>query len=189
MQFTSHSADSRSMKCPLSIAPLIVAGLLLAGCDSGVFDDEAARALIESTKLKLSGEQVMVTPEQILCGQKKGLWIIDQTDGGNALGRLEAPGRDLLFGDDVRMGDHKFTNPYVQLRGDFDVKIKKFVKMTEENADVKVVEAKLGVIVKHECFPEPLPLLGIDRGDFSEEAAPRVRLRQHNGWTTDQVLH
>lgn len=177
------------MKSSFRIAPLLVAGLLLTGCDSGVFDDEAAQALVESSKLALSGEQVLITPEQILCGEKKGLWIIDQTDGGNALGRLEAPARDLLFGDDVRMGDHKFTNPYIQLRGDFDVKIQKFIKVTDENPDVKVVEAKLGVIVKHECFPQPLPLLGIDRGDFSEEAAPRVRLRQHNGWRTDQVLH
>jgi hypothetical protein len=177
------------MKSSFQSASLALAGLLLTGCDSGVFDDAAAQSLIESSKLPLSGEQVLITPEQILCGEKKGLWIIDQTDGGNALGRLEAPGRDLLFGDDVRMGDHKFTSPYVQLRGDFNVKIQKFIKLTDENADVKVAEAKMGVILKHECFPAPLPLLGIDRGDFSEEAAPRVRLRQHNGWATDQVLH
>ena len=177
------------MKSALQIALLLVAGLLLSGCDSGVFDDAAAQALIESSKLALSGEQVQLTPDQVLCGEKKGLWIINQADGGNALGRLEAPGRELLFGDDVRMGDHRFTNPYVQLRGDFDVKIQKFVKMTDQNADVKVVEAKLGVVINHECFLEPLPLMGIFRGDFSEEAAPRIRLRQHNGWTADQVLH
>lgn len=177
------------MRFLFQVGVVVAAGMLLAGCESGVFDDQAAQALIESSKLALSGEQVLLTPEQVLCGEKKGLWLIDQTDGGNALGRLEAPARELLFGDDVRMGDHKFTNPYIQLRGDFDVKIQKFIKLTEENAYVKVVEAKLGVIVKHECFPQPLALLGIDRGDFSEEAAPRIRLRQHNGWRADQVLH
>jgi hypothetical protein len=189
VQLQRNSADSQGMKFQWQTAVLALAGLLLTGCESGVFDDAAAQVLIESSKLALSGEQVLLTPDQIICGEKKGLWIIDQTDGGNPVGRLEATGRALLFGDDVRMGERKFSNPYVQLRGDFDVKIQKFIKMTDESANVKVAEAKLGVIVKHECFAKPLPLLGIDRGDFSEDAAPRIRLRMRNGWTTDEVLH
>jgi hypothetical protein len=189
VQLRPHSADSFCMKSQLQIAVLALAGLSLAGCESGVFDDAAAQSLIESSKIPLSGEQALITPEQVLCGEKKGLWIIDQRDGGGALGRLTDAGRALEFGDDVRMGDYRFTNPTVQLHGNFNVKVQKFVKLTDENPTVKVAEAKLGVIVKHECFEKPLSLLGIDRGDFSEEAAPRVRFRQHNGWTPDQILH
>jgi len=177
------------MKSLFPVASLLLSGLFLTGCDSGVFDEVAAQGVIEATKLQLSGEQVLVTPDQVLCGEKKGLWTVDQIDGGGAIGRLTEAGRALDFGDDLRMGDHKFSNPYIQLHGYFNVKIQKSGKLTDENADVKILEAKTGVLVKHECFEKPLPLLGIDRGDFSEDAAPRIRLRQHNGWTADQVLH
>jgi hypothetical protein len=177
------------MKFPFQIAALALAGISLAGCDSGVFDNEAAQGLIESSKLQLSGEQVLVTPEQVICGEKKGLWLIHQMEGGGAVGRLTEAGRALEFGDDVRMGNHKFSNPSIQLHGSFNVKVQKFVQMTDEKADAKIAEVKLGVVVKHACFEKPLTLLGIDRGDFSEEAAPRVRLRQRNGWMADQILH
>jgi hypothetical protein len=164
--------------------------LVVTGCgDSGVFDQPQAQAVIESAKIPLSSEQVLVTEQQILCGEKKDLWTVDQMEGGGALGRLSEAGRALGFGDDVRMGDRKFTGPYVQLRGDFKVKVQKFLQMTDQGTDAKIVEAKLGVVVKHECFPKPLALLGIDHGDFSEDTAPRIHLRQRNGWTADQVLH
>jgi hypothetical protein len=177
------------MKSPFRIAALALAGLLLTGCESGPFDDQAAQALIDSLQARLEWRTSLGRPRRVLCGEKKGLWTIDQQDGGTPIARLEAPGRALPFGDDVRMGDHRFTDPYVQLHGDFNVKVKKLVKMTDENASTKTVEANVGVIVKHECFKKPLPLLGIDRGDFSQDAAPRIRLRQHNGWTVDQILH
>jgi hypothetical protein len=172
------------MKLTFQMASLLFMLLVLVGCgDSPVFDQSAAQAVIESTKLPLSSEQ------EILCGEKKGLWTVDQLEGGGALGRLSEAGRALGFGDDVRMGDRKFASPYVQLQGNFNVKVQKFLQMTDQGVDVKIVEAKVGVIVKHECFPKALALLGIDHGDFSEDTAPRIHLRQHNGWTADQVLH
>ncbi len=177
------------MKLELQIAVVTLAALSLAGCDEAVFDNGAAQGVIESAKLPLSGEQALISPDQILCGQKKGLWIIDQRDGGGALGRLTDAGRALAFGDDIRMGDGKYTQPYVQLGGSFAVKVQKFVQLSDETPNAKIAEAKLGVIVKHECLEKPLPLLGIDRGDFSEDANPRVRLTHRNGWIADQVLH
>lgn len=161
----------------------------LAGCGDDVFRPEDAQSTIESGNLSLNGEQVLLSPSEVTCGEKRGLWIVSQIDGGGAVGRLTGEGRDLGFGDDVRMGDRKYSNPYIQLRGSFPLKVQQITSMVDENPDVKVIEAKAGVVISHSCFPKPLPLLGIARGDFSEDAAPRIRLRHHNGWTADQILH
>jgi hypothetical protein len=164
-----------------------VAAALLAGACSG---GEAYPAeIIEARPLALSGEQALLTPDQVTCGEKRGLWLVSQIDGGGAIGRLTGAGQALNFGDDVRMGDRRFPNPCVQLRGDFPVKVKKVLSVQDETPEVRIVEAELGAVVKHECFSAPLPLLGIDRGDFSPEAAPRIRLRQRRGWQVDQILH
>jgi hypothetical protein len=177
------------MKSRFKIMIVLAGGLFMASCDDGVFDDEAAQGVIQASKLQLSGEQVLLTPDQVNCGEKKGLWTVDQIDGGGAIGRLTDAGRALAFSDDVRMGDRRFTGATVQLHGEFNVAVKKINSVTDESANVKNVDAKLGVIVKHDCLAKPLPLLGIDRGDFSEDASPRIRLRQRNGWTVDQILH
>ena len=149
----------------------------------------AAAWLIDSSTVKLGGEQVLISPDQISCGERKGLWVVDQQESGEGIGRLQPAGRALMFSDDVRMGDHRFSNPYVQLRGTFDVKVSKIVTIADENESSKVIEVKLGIIVKHPCFTEPLPLLGIDRGDFSQDAPPRLLLKMKGDWTVDQVLH
>ena len=65
-----------------------------------MFDQEAAQELVESSKIPLTGELVLITPDEILCGEKKGLWVIQQSDSGNALAELQAPARKLLFNDD-----------------------------------------------------------------------------------------
>jgi hypothetical protein len=170
-------------------AAVAIVGLVLTACDDGVFDAEAAQGVIESTKLPLSGEQVLVTTEQVTCGEKKGLWIVDQLEGGGAIGRLTDAGRALQFGDDIRMGDHKFSLPYTQLSGAFDVRVQKMNSLTDESPEAKIADASLGVVVTHDCFAQPLRLLGVDRGDFSEDVSPRIRLRRRNGWAVDSILH
>ena len=177
------------MKLPFQIASVIFAGLFLTACEEAIFDNEAAQGVIEAAKIPLGGEQVILTPEQITCGEKKGLWEVDQIDGAGAIGRLTDAGRKLEFGDDIRMGDRRFSGPYTQLSGSHSVKVQKVTSMVDENPDGKVVTAKLGVVFEHECFTKPVALLGIDRGDFSEDAEVRVRLRNRGGWKVDSVLH
>ena len=190
LKLSRRPVDNYCMKCSFQLVCLTLAGLCLTGCDSGVFDEGAAQGVIESGKVQLNSEVVLLTPAQVTCGEKKGLWIVDQLEGGGgAIGRLTDSGRALNFGDDVRMGDRRFTNPYVQLNGSFALKVKKVDNMTDDGVDAKIVEAKAGVVIDHECFDKPLPLLGIDRGDFSEDADPRFHLQQRNGWTMDQLLH
>lgn len=177
------------MKLWIQLAAVLASLLLQTSCEDEYFDDDTARIVIEKDKLPLSGEQVFLTPDQVICGEKKGLWLIDQLDSGGGIARLTSQGRALEFGDDVRMGDHKFTNPYVQLQGKFPVKLEQVKKVTDQGTDAKIVEARIAVIVNHECFEQPLRLMGIERGDFSEDALPRVRLRLRGAWTADKVLH
>jgi hypothetical protein len=180
------TADGESVMSGKNRTWLLAAALAAGGCGAGELD---LAGIIEARPLPLISEQALLTPEQVTCGEKKGLWTVDQIDGGGAIGRLTPAGQALGFGDDVRMGDRRFPNPYAQLRGDFQLKVKKVLAVTDENPDVKVVEVQAGVVVPHECFSSPLPLLGVEGGDFSPDAAPRIRLRQHDGWTADQVLH
>jgi len=177
------------MKPLFLFAVVLLNGLVLTGCEEAVFDSEAAQGLIESSKLTLSGEQVLVSPDQIVCGEKKGLWIVDQMDGYGAIARLTDAGRALHFGDDIRMGERKFKDPYTQLQGDFTVKVQKVHGLTGEKPDEKIAEVAIGVVIDHECFAKPLALMGIDRGDFSEDVSPRIRLRQRGSWAVDQILH
>jgi hypothetical protein len=115
--------------------------------------------------------------------------VVDQIESGGAVGRLTDAGRALHFGDDIRMEDGKFSGPYSQLSGTFRVKALKIEEITGDQPDLKIVDAKIGVVIDHPCFTKPLPVMGIDRGDFSEDTAPRLRMRQKGDWLVEQVLH
>jgi hypothetical protein len=175
------------MRLSFNIVTLLSLALLLSGCEDGPFDLEAAQGAIEGTMVALTGEQVMVTYDQVTCGAKKGLWSAPQTGGG--LARLTAAGSQLNFSDDVRLSDQHFTQPVVQLRGNFRLKVLKLVAMKDESPNAKIVEAQLGAVIDHECFGQPLTLLGIDRGTFSQDTNPRVRLRLRGDWVPDAILH
>ena len=178
------------MKRLFQITAVLVAGLALTACDDDIFDELSAQQILdEGGKIPLRGEHVILTPDQVTCGEKKGLWIVDQLDSGDAIARLTAAGRALQFGDDIRMGDRRFSGPYTLLAGAFEVRVEKIDKITDEKPNAKIVEAKVGVKIEHECFTRPVPLLGINRGDFSEDADPRFRLRQKSDWVVEAVLH
>jgi hypothetical protein len=179
------------MKRLFQITAVLVAGLALTACDDDIFDELSAQQILdEAGKIQLRGEQVILTPDQVTCGEKKGLWVVDLMDSGDYIARLTAEGRALQFGDDIRMGDRHYSGPYTQLSGALEVHVNRIDKITDEKPNAKIVEAKVGVKIDHECFKEhPLPLLGIVRGNFSEDADPRFRLRQKSDWVVEQVLH
>ncbi len=177
------------MKLRLPILAVLVAGLLTTACGDDTYDEGDAKQTVENGKITLSGELVIVTPDQILCGEKRGLWNVDQLDSGGAIARLTAAGQALKFAEDIRMGDGRYSGPYTSMRGSFPVKVTKLDKVIDEKPDVKVVEGKMGVVIENECFDKPVNLLGINRGDFSEDFPPRVRLVNHGNWAVDQLLH
>jgi hypothetical protein len=163
----------------------VLAMSLLTGCADAPFDIEAAHSTIESQPLALSGEHVVLNGEQIACGARKGLWTVSEDIG---LARLSAEGQ-ALFGDDVRLRGKDTPGGTTPLRGTFPIKVFSIESLKDNAIGVKIAEARVGVVLAHSCFPDPIPLLGIYRGNFSDEAAPRLRLEEAQGWAAVAVLH
>lgn len=161
----------------------VLAFVALAGCHGS-----DPQAIIEARKVNVSGEQVAITPDQVLCGEKQGLWKIEQQNSG-ALGRLTAEGRALGFGDDVVMGDTHFRDPFAMVSGPQQLKVAKVTQVTEEDASSKTVTASIGVAIKHSCFANPLPMHGAEGGAFSQDVEVRVHLRNQSGWEVDSIRH
>src|SRR3569832_929654 len=131
------------MKRFFQIAVVVVAGLVVTACDDELYDDVWAQQLLnEAGKIPLSGEHVILTPDQVACGAKKGLWVVDLLDTGDYIARLTPAGRALQFGDDIRMGVRRFSGPYSLLTGSLEIKVEKVDKIIAEKPDSKIVEAK-----------------------------------------------
>ena len=46
------------------------------------------------------------------------------------------------------------------------------------------------VIIPHMCFPDPLPLLGVRKGRFSQDVHPVMQFRLLNdGWHFGKLVH
>jgi hypothetical protein len=60
----------------------------------------------------------------------------------------------------------------------------------DEGSDGRLVEGKLLVIIPHMCFPDPLPILGVRKGRFSQDALPVLEFRLLNdGWHFSKLVH
>ncbi|MEO8097096.1 MAG: hypothetical protein ABI811_05300 [Acidobacteriota bacterium] len=168
---------------------LVPLALLLSACEAGPFDGSQAHGVLQSKPMELDGEQVVITPEQITCGEMKELWTVDQVGSSGAIGRLSAAARKLQFSDDIRMGDPAFRNPYVQVKGTFDVEVKSVAELIDIDPQTKEIEAIMGVKINHPCFTSPLPLMGVRHGVFSQTTNPRFLFKLRNGWTVEKILH
>jgi hypothetical protein len=160
--------------------------LLLTGCGQSGGANWAQ--LIQSAPVHLDAEYVVLTQKQVDCGAKEDLWDPPATGGARSTARLTQKGRDLKFSDDVSIGDMKF--PYVQVRGDFTLSAE--IQSDREGPDpqTRLVEAKLGVPIQHSCFPNPLPMMGVRKGNFSQDDSPQVLLRNvNNVWSFDRIQH
>jgi hypothetical protein len=166
-----------------SIAILIIC---LSGCASPGFDEGAVKGLLESTPLTVSTEEVTLTPSQADCVLQNELW--EQPNGNTA--RLTQKGRDLKFTDDLRFGDPDMRLPFTQVTGTFPVSVSDVSKLRDTDGGMKLADVKLGVVITHECFTSPLPLMGIKKGKFSP-AAPVVFRFQGSGkdWSLDKLMH
>jgi hypothetical protein len=164
-----------------------LACLTLAGCGGGGFDPNG---ILESHPLRLDGEQVMLNGDELDCGAREELWNINPTGEGTAVARLTQKGRDLQFGDDVRIGEPGIPAPYAQLRGSFSVKVLQVGTIHDDDAFTKRADAKVGVRIDHPCFQNYLPvLMGIRHGQFSASTNPIFRFKMDGEWMMDQILH
>jgi hypothetical protein len=175
------------MKSLLTVAVFLLA---LAGCGSSEFDAGTAQEVLQAAPVGLQGEQILLTGEQVVCGDKEGLWHLTSLGAGRAIGRLTEKGRALQLSDDVRVGDAGAPGPVVQVTGRLPVRVQRIAVMKNENQRNKIIEARTTVVLEHPCFREPPVLLGVSNGQFSSSANPRFRLRRHDDqWTFDALLH
>ena len=166
-----------------SITILAVAGL--SSCSTPGFDSDAVKGMLESTPLELSNEQVVISDTQLECGTKNELW--DPPNGNVA--RLTQKGRDLHFTDDIRLNDPEIHVPYTQVNGKFPVQVADSSKIRDTPGG-KLADVRLGIMVAHECFTSPLPLMGIRRGKFTPEAPVVFRFKgSDKDFTFDKLMH
>lgn len=165
------------------------ATIFLTGCgSSGDFNYGKVKSIIEASPVRLDAEYVMLSQGEVDCGVQNDLWDAPSDAGGHTVARLSQKGRDLKFGDDVDLSD--LPRPYVQIRGDFSLAVAEITadKDSPETGS-KLVEAKVGVPFQHSCFPNPLPLMGVKKGNFRQDVSPVVLFRFNNGWYLDKFVH
>jgi hypothetical protein len=145
-----------------------------------------------SGPIHLDAEQVSMTLSQFECGVQNDLWDPPgpPSAGQRTSARLEQAGRDLHFDDDVVVTELGSHQPYVQVRGDFMLQLADGPTVRDDGSDGRLVEGKLMVIVPHSCFSDPLPVLGVRKGRFSEDVQPVMQFRLLNdGWHFTKLVH
>ena len=169
----------------LLISTAIFTVIGLSGCSAPGFDSDAAKGILEGAPIELASEQVLITDGQLECGAKNDLW--DPPNGNVA--RLSQKGRDLKFNDDVRLNDPEIHMPYVQVSGKFQVRVSDVSKIRDTD-EGKLADVRLGIVMPHECFATPLPLMGVKKGKFTPEAPVVFRFRgSEKEFTLDKLMH
>jgi hypothetical protein len=165
-----------------------IAWILTTACGSDSFNYGKVGGIIQGAPMRLDAEYVMLSPALVDCGVQADLWDPPTESGGRSTARLTQKARDLKFADDVSIGDMK--TPYVQIRGEFTL-VAVDVQSDREgpDKDSKFVDVKLGVPITHSCFPNPLLMMGVRKGNFTQDYAPVLLFRYNNGWYIDRIMH
>jgi hypothetical protein len=174
-----------SMMSRLILPLLAMISICLTGCGSSDFDNDAVKGLLEGAPLAVASEQVVLTDGQVNCGAQNDLW--DPPNGNIA--RLTQKGRDLKFTDDVRVNDPDIHQPFTQVSGTFPVQVSEVTKLREDNG-AKLADVRLGVVIAHECFTSPLPVMGVRKGKFTPEAPVVFRfVGSGKEYSLDKLIH
>jgi|HubBroStandDraft_4_1064222.scaffolds.fasta_scaffold328688_2 hypothetical protein len=167
--------------------------VVLTGCRaSSDFNEDVAKNTIESAPVKLEGEQVTFTDQQIQCGTRGEYWDTPVSlSPDHSTAHLTDKGRNLKFNDDVIMQDSTSHVPYVQVRGDFPLQVDSITSIKDgEDKTTKLAEAKVGVKIDDACFQSPLPLMGVKHGNFSSDSPVVFRLHfDESGWHVNGIVH
>jgi hypothetical protein len=160
-------------------------------CGPNDFNYGKVRNIIEGNPMRLDAEYVMLSQSQYECGVQNDLWDPPSPPllpGQSGTAHLTQMGRDLKFSDDVMLGDKRY--PYVQIRGDFNLFVNEITSDRGGSDEFqRFVETKLAVVIQHTCFPTPLPLMGVRKGQFSQDYSPVLEFRYNNGWSIERVVH
>jgi len=179
------------MSCYRPFVVLIVLAVFCAGCSKD-FNGERVKSTLEAQPVNLDGEQVSLTGPQVECGVENELWERpSQVSQERTTARLSQKGRDLKFNDDVVYQDPNYRQPYVQVRGEFMLLVDDVPSIRDGDNGTKVVETKTLVKIQHSCFPNPLPLMGIKKGNFSPDTPVKFQfhMNEDGSWKVDQLVH
>jgi hypothetical protein len=161
----------------------------LAGCGSpSDFSWGKVSGILQGNPVKLDAEYVMLSPGEVECGVQNDLWEAPASNSSRATARLTQKGRDLKFSDDVSIGDMR--RAYVQVRGEFSLGgVDVSADHDGPEAGTRVVDAKVGVIVPHSCFSNPLQVMGVKKGNFTQDSPPVLLFRLTNNWEFEKFVH
>jgi hypothetical protein len=185
-----HVGFGKGVRITLILA--VLSGLaMVQSCGPNDFNYGKVRNLIEGNPLRLDAEYVMLSQVQYDCGIQEDLWEPPShalLPGERGTARVTQKGQGLKFSDDVMLGEKRY--PYVQVRGDFNMFVNE-ITSDHGGADEfqRFVEAKVAVVIQHTCFPIPLPLMGVRKGEFSQDYSPVLEFRYNNGWSIERVVH
>lgn len=193
MQVSRNNRHLRFLKVArialrLAVLPALA---MVQSCGPNDFNYGKVGNLIEGSPMRLDAEYVMLTQAQYECGLREDLWeppshAIVQGQSGTA--RVTQKGQELKFSDDVMIGDKRY--PYVQIRGDFSLHVNEITSDRAGSDEFqRFVETKIGVVIPHSCFTTPLPLMGVRKGQFSQDYSPILEFRYNNGWSIEKIVH
>lgn len=171
----------------------VALAMVLAGCGQGDFNYGKVGHLVEGSPIRLDAEYVMLNNDQVNCGVQEDLWDspppFKGIQGERAVARLTDKGRNLKFSDDVQIGDMR--QPYAQVRGDFNLQAVDIMSDHDgPQPGTKLVDVKIGVKIDHTCFPNPVPMMGVRKGNFTQDYAPVLEFRfNNNGWEFEKFVH
>jgi hypothetical protein len=171
---------------------ILAASAILQSCGPNDFNYGKVRNIIEGSPQRLDAEYVMLTAAQYQCGLQEDLWDTPLQPiglpGQTATARVTQKGHDLKFSDDVSIGDKRY--PYVQVRGDFSLFVNEITNDRAGPDDfTKFVETKVAVVIPHSCFTVPLPMMGVRKGQFTQDFSPVLEFHYNNGWSIDKIVH
>ena len=168
----------------------LVVGLAIITASCGNNSDFDAKAILEANPVNLQGEQVSLSAKDLECGVKADLWDSPApASEARTVARISSQARSLKFSDDVTMEAN--SRPYVQISGSFPLQVEDVTDVSAGgDNDTKLVSAKAGVKIQNSCFQNPLPLMGVKRGNFQHDIPAKFLLRQtKDGWTVEKVVH
>jgi hypothetical protein len=181
--------EGMSVTSRLLLGAVLAGTLFSVGCND--FNDGKTKNLVEAAPVRLDAEQVMLGRAEIDCGIQNELWgPPNPPNQGRSICPLTPAGRALKFDDDVVFTEPGYRSSYVQIRGAFPLGVIS-IENTKDGPekDSKLVELKVGVRIDHACFPNPLPIMGLRKGQFSQDYNPVVLFRLDGGWQMDKFIH
>lgn len=175
----------------LSAFAVLCLGFAATGCTQREFQEDRAKSVVATNPFHLDAEQVLLTGGQLGCGVDNDLWETPTpATGQRVVAHLLPAGRALHFDDDPVVSEPGFRSPYVQVRGDFMLQLGDGPNIREDGEDVRVVDGRLYALIPNGCFPDPLQVMGVRKGRFSQDVNPVMQFRlQDDGWHLTKLVH